>query len=209
MTPESTLSLLTPAGAIQITQTGATLPDNLTYAEWFEQVRAMRLVKHIYHAALADLVKYGRQRFGEKEVEAALTQLHFDLSDVYRANAVIALEDGVRVRADITAEHRYVLGKELADHPEKQEEWAATAAREKLTPAELRISIGRGEVVRGLRNERSPGIVTFEAVQMMFRKAVQQYGGTKKIATLPVDVRAKIRDLLRPVVELVDELAAT
>lgn len=207
MTDTPSIAIVTTTGSIQITQDGAKLPPNLSYEEWFEQVRAMRQVKHLYHAALSDLVKYGRAHFGNDSVDNALTQLHFDLSDVYRANALLALDSGVKLKPALTNEHRYVLGRSLADSPEKQNEWADTALRENLNPTELKLSIEQGRLVRGLRNERSPGVVTFESVLMMFQRAVKQYGGAKKIKQLPDDEISRIRDLLQPVVNFAEGLA--
>jgi hypothetical protein len=202
-TPDTTLSIVTTIGSIQITRDGTLIPENLSYAEWFKQVQGLRMVKHLYHAALSDLVKYGRKAYGESAVDDAMRQLHFDLSDVYRANALVALESGLKLKADLSQELRYVIGKELADNPEKQEEWANIAVAEKLSPAELRMSIQTNKVVHGLRSERSPGIVSFESVSMSFQRAVRQYGGTEHIRQMDAEDRAKIVKLLEPVTRFI------
>lgn len=125
---------------------------------------------------------------------------------MYRANALVELENGLKIRPELSADHRYVIGKELADNPEKQEEWAEISINEKLTPAELRMSIQRGTLVKGLRNERSPGIITFESVFMQFQRAVRQYGGIDEIRKMNEDERERIADLLEPVTEFISQI---
>lgn len=205
-TETTTLSLVTSLGSIQITNEGTSISDSMGYDEWFEQVKAMRMVKHLYHSALSDLVKFGRSKFGEARVKDAMSQLAFDLSDVYRAESLASLESGVKMKPNLTAELQYVLGKDLADSPEEQERWANIAVEEKLTPAELRLSIGRNEVVHGLRGERSPGIVTFESVSMQFQRALRQYGGVEAVQRMNKAERENIASLMAPITSFVGQI---
>jgi len=186
-----------------LTRCGLKIESDLDIIEWRELLASLQSVKHTYHCTLADVIKYGKERFSVSEVASSLEQLEFELSDVAKAEAISLLDYAFREKHILNSEHYYVLSK--LDEPLRSK-WAKTAAKEKLTPLELKRSIELGKVVRiaeiQSQSGQGTGISTIEGVVFRMQQWEKSMGGTDKILELPQESRVNLLKLLTPAVEL-------
>jgi hypothetical protein len=196
----SELTLASDSGSLRITEQGAVIEGEISLQQWTDSLANLRRVKNIYHRALADVVAYGRRNYGDKVVEGAMEQLQFDVSDVHRAVSIARLGNGLRAMDGLSSEHQYVLGKEIPESAEEQEKWAGVAVKEKLNPADLKLSIQLGRVTRS--KDRNQGVMSFEAVTALFLRTVKQYD----VKTLTKSQKKSIAGVLAPVSEFADRM---
>ncbi len=199
----------TPSTHITVTPYGASLSGDLSPDEFREALSQLRAVKDAYHSALADLVAYGRNKFGDEHVEATLEQLHFEHADCLRAAQIGQMTLEFRTGKALTNEHYFVLGQHLEEEHQR-ESWADLAAKHGLTALELRHSIARGKVTRTAEIERqsgkNTGIHNIQSVAFDFERWERQVGGEDEILKWPPARREQVLATLEPVARLVDKL---
>jgi hypothetical protein len=122
------------------------IPEGLTIKRWSEALRWMKTLDEHMDFVKADLMRFGYEKFGEEKVNAVAEQLELDLNEWSRAGAIALLGDLPRL-PELSTEHLFVLAHSTFTEPERLQ-WSQTAAREKLTAAELAESIKAGKVVR-------------------------------------------------------------
>ena len=183
---------------------GCVIRGKLSYERWLFVLASWRQLKHVWELGFADILNYGRERFGEEKVEEALHQLEFNLQDAQRALAIGQIPLDLRVE-ELTAEHYYILGK--ADlTPKERGRWAAIAHKEKLSALELQKSIEAGKVVRLRTIEgmsgRNSGVATIEAISFWFERWENQVGGEKAVLAWGRDVKVAWLTEVRPILDL-------
>ncbi len=139
------------------------LPPNLSWEQWMEVGRYLRAGRHALAFWEADFYGYGRRNYGDEKTADGLRQLEFEFPEVKAMEALNKLE----VRDyDFTPEHHFVLARAALPAPDQQA-WLETSKREKLTSAELQLSIRKGLVTRIQRQDSDPraGVSTFEGLR--------------------------------------------
>jgi hypothetical protein len=199
---ENTVSIGHGNHRIEITEHGCTILGDPSVEQWRSHLISLKKVKEIYHQALADLVKFGTERFGAAEVENTLTQLEFSLADGHHALAISSLPNTIRIQPNLSTEHQYVLGKDLAGDSAQQEHWGKVAEEANLSPQDLRLSISHGRIIRA--RERVNGIVSFESVVALFNRSARALQGV----VLTEAQRMSIYDLLSPILNFAEALKA-
>lgn len=204
-------ALSMPSGkTFHLTHTGLKIVGHLDLDEWRNLLESFHAVKHAYHCALADLISYGRNEFGDDEVAATLEQMEFELADVTKAEAIGQLTFDFREENPLTSEHYFVLSKlEKADC----QKWAKIAVQNKLSALELKRSIEAGMVLRlediQNRSGQGSGINTIQGVVFRLTQWEKSMGGTDRIIQLPSKDRRDLLDLLTPAIELAAKIEAS
>jgi hypothetical protein len=142
------------------------IPKDLELLEWRELMRKMQQLKDAADFATADLVQFGREKYGAEMVEQVLLELRFTASEIRNGQLLLNLS----YRAEgLTKEHHLVLAK--ANQPSQDHrKWIDLAEKEKLSPLELKKSIEAGKVVRidGTKPPADEGVPTPHAVAVQF-----------------------------------------
>lgn len=192
------LSLQTTHAGIQITEKGAIIPTDITVEHWKEVLGGLKQVKDIYRMALADLTKFGRNKWGEQVVKDTFVQLKFELGDSYNALAISSLSESPIIKG-LSLDHQYILGREVEDE-KKREEWASMVVENKLTPADLRLSIQHGKITRSRSKEH--GVISMEAVVALFLRCRKNYDVRK----MRKRDREELVKIVTPLREFIEEL---
>ncbi len=192
------------AEGIRHTSRDVILPPGLTEEQWLDYGRFCRTARQSVVFWETRWLSYGRQNFGDETVAAAAKQLSFEFSELKAMEALNKLE----VRdSDFTPEHHFVLARASLPAPDQQA-WLETSKREKLTSAELQLSIRKGLVTRIQRQDSDPraGVSTFEGLRgqwnMLERAARPTMGDWS-----PADV-GFVLELLAPIGAFIAELKA-
>lgn len=192
---------------IAFSPTGMLIEGELTLEAWTKILHALHSVKTAYHCSLADLMSYGRKRFGNDAVDQAIEDAQMELADVTRADAIGQLTFEFREKHSLSAEHYFVLSK--VDGPERKK-WASIAIKEDLSALELKRSIEAGKVMHlsdiqensGLNS----GVNTIQGAIFRMEQWKRTMGGNEKILSLPKQERLNLLELLTPTVELAAQL---
>ena len=203
----SSLQLAATGTPATITRMGIRLDGDLTKEEWVNLLTSLQCVKHAYHNTLADVLNYGRKKFGQEAVTQCLEQLEFELADVTKADAIGKLDYDFRLAYPLTSEHYFVLSH--LEEPARSK-WAKIAEKQKLSALELKRSIEAGKVLRlaeiQANSGQSTGINTIQGVVFRMQQWQQSMGGTEKILHLPIPERQNLLTLLTPAIELAAKL---
>lgn len=180
---------------------GISFQGELSLEQWRELLKGWKQVRQTWFTGLADLINYGKARFGADKVQEALAQLEFDLADEAKALAIGQLPLALR-SSNLTEEHYYVLGKYL-DDDEARGKWVTVAVENKLSAYELQRSIEAGSILSGasMREQqgRNSGLLTIQAISLRFKTWEKDIGGEEKILTMPEDSkRALVEELKAP-----------
>lgn len=131
----------------KITPTGVIIEGEMSVDQWRELMAMWRTVKTSFHVGLADLVAYGRKRFGEAVVQETMEQLEFDLVDAKQAVEISLLPYECRNLWMRTEHYMVIAGATLT--PKEAVKWSEAAMDHSLTHAQLKLSIQAGKVLKG------------------------------------------------------------
>lgn len=200
---DSTLSLTT-GQHINFTPHGIDIVGEMTLPQWTEILNTLHAVKGAYHCALADVIHYGHEKFGEAEVAQALNQAEFEMNDVVKATNIGQLSLKFRQYFRLSSEHYFVLSK--LTEPKEQAKWGQIAMSEKLTALELKRSIEGGKLIRTSTIQQNSGqgsgINTIQGAVFKMSQWEKAMGGINNIVKLPKEERRKLLDLLLPTITL-------
>ena len=153
-----------------VTETGLKFSGELSFNQFKEVGGFLRRCKDKYHLMLADWVGYGAGKFGKEAVEGLLVQMEFDHADAARALAIGSLDLFCR-HPDLRSEHYWELCQANLSVID-QIKWSAAAVEFCLTPAQLRLSIRAGKVLKGGeiddRNGRRSGLANLPGIRGLF-----------------------------------------
>ena len=196
---------LTSGQNIQFTHQGLRINGEMTLEQWTEFLHTIHSIKSAYHCVLADHINYGRDKFGIASVAIALEQAEFDLADVTKADSIGQLTLDFRQTHELTAEHYFILSNKLPEESERAH-WAKIAAKEKLSPLELKRSIEAGKILK--QNEitntsgQGSGLNTIQGAVFRMQQWERDMGGAEKIIRLPCEDRQSLLELLAPMITL-------
>ena len=197
---------------VRVLPTRLEFVGDLTFEQWREGLRLWQQASIIYHCGLADLINYGRKQFGDEKVDETLEFFAFDFADVMKAHAIGQLSLELRV-VELTSEHYYVLSKSLPGATKEQGKWAAIAAKEKLSPSELKASIEKGKLVRQSQIEQDrgsgSGVPNIQGLSLVFQRWEKQVGGEAQILAQSKDWKEKFLQEVHPIVDLAHKVEET
>jgi hypothetical protein len=172
---------------INLTRGGIEISTDLTFDEWRSLLVGLRRIKTTYHAALADVIGFGKNKFGEASVDSALEQEEFEFADVSRAKQISAVPFCLRDEfCELTSEHYYVASKKFPNDTVQQRHWLKTATEQGLSSVELKASMDAGKVIKSNISEKqsgrqSGGLMTIENISINFQRWEKQVGGEDEI----------------------------
>ena len=186
---------------LQFSATGIKFNGDLTLEQWREVLGLWKQVRGTYFTGLADIIAYGKTKFGEEIVKDALVQYEFDLADEARALAIGQLPLELR-SLSLTEEHYFVLGKKLDDDKERRK-WITLVEKHELSAYELEKSIEAGKIVKGAtlsdRQGRNSGLLTIQSIAARFDTWEKNVGGEEKILLMDEEnKRALFKELEKP-----------
>ena len=166
----------------QLTPIGAEFVGNISFDQWIEGMKTLRMCSTAAKVWLADFLAKGRQAFGETKVQETLSQLQFTLTDADEALAIASLPRGIR-HEKLTSEHYWVIATASLTQAE-QVRWAKLALDHSLSPKLLKESIAAGEVITGVtgQNHRG-GVATVQAFRQIFDRWMSQVDKSDPIHT--------------------------
>lgn len=177
----------------------------LTLDEWRAAMRTLKETRERFVSVLADLIRYGRETYGDDEIKVTLEQLEFAAEDEQRALALGQLTLDFRSEHGLTTEHYYVLSKANLDAAGR-ERWASIAQNEGLSANELKHSIEKGTVVRQSAIDKlsgtGSGVITIQGVIFGLRRWEKKVGGEETILMWPPEQRRQVLDELKPISDL-------
>lgn len=195
---------LTSGQNLKFTPQGLDIQGDMTLEQWTELLATIHSVKSAYHCILADHINYGRDRFGTSQVALALEQAEFELADVTKADSIGQLTLDFRQTHSLNSEHYFILSKLPSDA--ERNRWASLAAKEKLSPLELKRSIEAGRLLRSSQIQNASGqgtgINTIQGAVFKMQQWQRDMGGSDKIVTLPSADRRNLLELLTPMITL-------
>lgn len=189
---------------------GKTRLEFLREPDWEEWQQLMEYLSHCRHTSLrwiADARMTGRKIFGDSEVEAYISQLQLNFSDL---NAAEALEHMETRSEGLTDAHHQVVANALDDNQDRAK-WLKTAEDEGLTPKELKASIAGSRVIKDSEvKRRTAGVATIEGVRSLFHIWRGQVGEDWKKWDIDRKQRllAEIAEICALGEELVEDIAA-
>ena len=197
-------------GTCTATPHGLIIHRPLSKPEWMRLIKTLRDIKCSYLSYLADATRHGIEQFGREEVAQELEQLEFDLQDATKADAIAMIPLELRTKHGLSSEHSFILATCLDDDRERAK-WAATVAREKLDPYELKSSIKAGRILRRAEigeasGGGSGGIQTVQSVRFTYERWLRAAGDKNAILSKPAETRREILRQLEPMVELAAEI---
>ena len=192
--------------------TGVTLHEGLTFEQWSELMRFFRGIKALYHLALADIVAYGKAKYGEEQVANVLAQLEFDFVDVTKAEAIAVIAPEMR-HPSLTSEHYWVVGRMEKLDEAGRAKWLRVAVSEGLTPLDLQRSIEAGVVVKVNQTlaaqGRGTGIAMVEGFRQLFDVWRRKVDRTEPILKWDDERKRKFLEEVEPVVQLAEQVKAS
>ena len=198
--PELTLT----RGQLKFAPEGLEIDPDLNFDQWHSLLSIFPKFKAAFHSHLADVLEFGRNKFGEAIVAQTLAQLEFDQIDVKRATAISTLARSTR-KPWLNSEHYWVMSQSKME-PEAQAFWASQVVQHRLSPVELRQSIEKGKVITpSLLPDKRSGIPTIHGWRQIFElwwKDVSDF-----IDDWPDDRKAHVLEELREPARLAIRLA--
>lgn len=190
---------------------GLVIKEGTDLDEWKLSLASWKRIKEMFHFGLADLLRYGKAKFGEPAVMDALGQFEFEFTDGSKAFAIGQIPLDLRV-AELSSEHYYVLGK--ADLTAKERgRWAALAHQHQLTAYELKLSIENGKLTRqddvDEVSGKGAGINTIQGISFWFGRWQNQVGGKKTVLGWPEKKKQEWLGYVKPIVDLALEVVAS
>lgn len=195
-----------PLLQMDITRYGLRIQEDLTEETWTALMMKLKLIKDTFRTTIADLLSYGRNRFGEDFVNDTVEQLEFSFEDITQANAIGKVPLALRQGYQLTSEHSYVLGLAFPDDPTSQDLWASRAREHHLSALALKRSIERGEIItdEALKGETGSGsgIPVINGLGLQFSRWQNHIGGEEKVLTMSEPARRQILREISPIAAL-------
>jgi hypothetical protein len=195
---------------VDITRHGLSITQDLSLEQWRSILERLRLVKECYHTALSDVIRYGRQRFGEEVADKTIEQLEFPFQDITHAESIGAVPRLLREKTHLTSEHYYILGLLFPSDITSQEMWAARAVEHALSPLALRRSIESDAIITDAelkqKTGNSSGIPVLQAISLPFTRWTRSVGGITGVTQLRREDQLAILTELTPIVEFALQL---
>jgi hypothetical protein len=190
------------SGIIKIDgRTGAIeFAEDLTFEQWKMGLRLVRIYRKRASIAAAEYLAIGIKKWGRKKVDEALEQLELELTLVKTAVAVNSVPREL-IFENINDEHFVEISK--AQLPKaKAIKWARIASEQRLTPAQLRLSIVHGEVVdRDATKMLSTGMITIQGIRQSFDIWYRRVGGINGVRAMDLDHQIEIAEELDSIME--------
>ena len=196
-------------GGVRLTDTGLTISESTTYEQWMEGLKMFQWMKARLSIGLSDYISWGRAKFGAEKTMDALEQLEFPMQDVKAAVAIASVPVELR-HPELTGEHYAILAKKQKDFsPDVLKQWASTAAKEHLTPPQLKASIDAGVVVTtATANQLNHGIITPHGIRGSFDIWCRRVGGVKGVLAMNAQAVEEIKSQFDPILEFCTALNA-
>jgi hypothetical protein len=193
--------------AFYLTETGIEIDEDISYDQWVKGLKAFKWMQKRVKTAFSEYLDFGKLKFGKEKVDDALGQLEFEMVVVNEAKHIGNVPEAIKDKG-LSAEHLVVLGRSNIDDKAKAK-WAATAAKEKLTPTQLKASIKEGQVVNvSVARAQTHGVITLHAVKQEFMIWFNRMGGLDKILALDKDSLKEIKEQLEEMVDLYSYIEA-
>ena len=200
-----------------ITPRGIIFHGEMSWEQYTDMIRGLKLTKDAYNFLLATGVRYGKEKFGIEKIDQLFMDLAFDHQDATRALGVGQLTFDFVGRLKLDAEHLWVLASCLPDDEAAQAKWAAAVEKHDLSAIALKRSIEAGRVLSSKELEQqsgrgSGGLGFLDGLKMAYdqwsrrlggRKAILELApekkrewlaGVEEVETLIKDVRASLED---------------
>lgn len=185
---------------IKLTDIGLEIPEDLVFEEWFALLDSIKWHREKLTIALADVIEFGNKHFSAQKVSESLEQLEFELPFVKSAIAVNTIPIEMR-HPELTSDHYIELSKADLTKKEKSK-WAEIAAKLRLSPTQLRISIAAGEVVdTAAARALSTGVITIPGIRQEFDVWLHRVGGLDGVKKMESDTKQEIFEELEPILE--------
>lgn len=186
--------------------------EDISYDQWKEVLRLARTVRRKAAIMVADCIAVGVKKWGRKKVDEALEQLELEVTLVKTAVAINSIPYEIR-QENLDAEHYIELSRAQLTKA-KAIRWARIAGEQRLTPAQLRLSIVEGEVVdRAATKMLQTGVITIHGIRQSFDVWYRRVGGIDGIRKMEPDLQVEIMEELDSIIEvgmmLHDHLEAT
>jgi hypothetical protein len=191
------------SGLIKIDErTGSvTFPEDLTFEQWKEGLRAVRILRKKAAVAVADFISHGTKKWGPKKVDEALEQLEMEAILVKTAIAVNSIPSDMRLE-HLDEGHYVELSKAAQLTKAKKIHWARIASEQRLTPAQLRFSIIEGEVVeRDASKGMQTGVWTVQGIRQSFDVWYRRVGGLDGVKAMDLDHQMEIMEEIDAICE--------
>ena len=187
-----------PAG-IQHTSQGVVYTVDLELNQLIDHREFLIATHSISTVWLAGNTREILRLHGEPGLEKANGALKMSLEQMKSEQALLKLE--IPFYDCLSPTHLHVIGR--ASLPANDQfRWAEIAINEKLSPAELRTSIIKGEVTRAeVGAGRGSGVGSPHAVRQQFDFWMREIEG--RWETLPVEQMEALHAMLRPIAEFV------
>lgn len=190
------------SGLFQIDEkTGTvTFADDLSYEQWREILRTARTIRRKAAIVVADCISIGIKKWGRKKVDEALEQLELELTLVKTAVAINSVPHELRLE-NLDGEHYIELSRAQLSKS-KAIRWARIASEQRLTPAQLRLSIVEGEVIdRAAAKLLQTGVITIHGIRQSFDVWYRRVGGIEGVRKMELDHQIEIAEELDSVME--------
>jgi hypothetical protein len=190
---------------LDITIEGLTIKRDLTQEAWLQTLARLKLVHKVYALSLSDLLKYGREHYGNEFVDTNLQQLEFSFDEINRANAIALVGHSTRAAYQLTSEHYYVLGREFPDDPVLQNKWGAAAQEHKLSAVALARSISEDRIITDetirTQSGRNSGIPVINGFGLTFERWARNAKAEENLERWSPDDKRKLLNELKPILE--------
>lgn len=187
------------SGLFTITETGLEISEDISFDQFKQILRVLKLAKYKSTIWLADAIAFGNRIFGTAVVEDALEQLEFDMPVVRAAITVGSIPEELRY-ANLDSDHYVVLAG--AEDPKEQIKWARIASEKHLNPSQLKFSMAEGEIVdRAAARQLNTGVITPHGIRQSFDVWLRRMGGLEGIKKLELDMQEEIVEELSAIVE--------
>jgi hypothetical protein len=175
--------------------------EDITYEQWKVVLRTARTIKRKAAIVVADCISIGVKKWGRKKVDDALEQLELEAILVKTAIAINSVPRELRLE-NLDGEHYIELSR--AQLPKaKAIRWARITSEQRLTPAQLRLSITQGEVIdRSAERMLRSGVTTIHGIRQSFDVWYRRVGGINGLKAMSSDEKIDIMEELDFMVEV-------
>jgi hypothetical protein len=143
-------SQIKPSRRVILTAIQAIFPENMTQAQWSQNLLALKGIEQRVKIYQADGLRFGKRKFGDAAIEEIVVQLEMELEDMEEIAMLAQIPPELR-HEKLTARHYIVAGYLLTGGQitaETAATWMRVAVEEQLTPDQLKESILAGHVIK-------------------------------------------------------------
>jgi len=174
--------------------------DDVSYEQWKEVLLLARTIRRKAAITVADCMLFGIRKWGRKKVDEALEQLELEVTLVKTAVAVNSVPYELRME-NLDAEHYIELSRAQLTKA-KAIRWARITSEQRLTPAQLRLSIIEGEVVdRAATKMLQTGVITIHGIRQSFDVWYRRVGGINGVKAMEIEHQVEIAEELDSIIE--------